>query len=279
VNARDLRTLVTDLTRAEELLKQIPARFLRVAESGIHDLHDLARMRAAGADAALVGEALMKSADPAARLRGWRTFLAPPRIKVCGITTAADARAAVAAGAEALGVILAPSPRRVDAGRAREIVNAAGGIPVAGVFVDAARAEVESAIAATGIAAVQLCGRERAEDFARLPVPLWRRIAVREPGAAEELRRWLPQASLFVLDHPDSAGGSGRAVDPVLARALAALAPCLLAGGLDAANAGTAAAEVRPYGLDASSRLERAPGLKDHHRVQDFVHAARHALI
>ncbi len=279
VNARDLSSFVIDLERAAALLRQIPARFVRVAESGLQSVDDLRRVRAAGADAALIGTALMQAADPAARLRGWRAFLAPPRVKVCGITRVEDARAAIAAGADALGVIFAPSPRRVDAARAAAIVQAAGATPVAGVFVDAPRAEVESLVDATGIAAVQLCGQERPEDFSRLTVPVWRRLAVEEPAASLELRRWLPLAALFVLDHPSSPGGSGQTVDPTLARALSAQAPCLLAGGMGPANAAAAAAAVRPHGLDASSRLESAPGLKDSALVKEFVLAARHGLL
>jgi len=279
VNARDLSSFAVDVQRAAALLRQIPARFLRVAESGLSAVDDLRQVRAAGADAALIGTALMQAADPAALLRGWRAFVAPPRVKVCGITRPEDARAAIAAGADALGVVFAPSPRRVDAARAAAIVQAAGRTPVAGVFVDAPRAEVESLIRATGIAAVQLCGQEHPEDFLRLTVPIWRRLAVAEPAASLELRRWLPLAALFVLDHPSSPGGSGQTVDPAWARALAAQAPCLLAGGMGPANAAAAAAAVRPHGLDASSRLESAPGLKDPALVKEFVLAARHGLL
>lgn len=279
VNARDLRSFRTDLERAAELLKTIPARFLRIAESGIHAVDHLRRVRAAGADAALVGTALMQAADPESLLRGWRTFLAPPRIKVCGITSAADARDAVAAGAEALGVVLAPSPRRVDIARAAEIVRAARPIPVVGVFVDASRAEVEVAASSTGIAAAQLCGREQPGDFARMSVPVWRRIPAKDPEGGAELQRWMSIASLFVLDHPSTPGGAGLTVDQAVARQLAAQAPCLLAGGLESANVAAAAAAVRPFGLDASSRLESSPGIKDPQRVNDFVRAARHALL
>ncbi len=279
VNARDLRTFAVDLGRAEDLLRTIPARFVRVAESGIRTLGDLQRIRRADADAALVGEALMRTNRPDRLLRAWRTSLAPPRIKVCGITREEDARAAVEAGAEALGVVFAPdSPRRVDASTAALIVRAAGRVPVAGVFVDAARAEVEAAVATAGLSAVQLCGREAPEEFAGMGVPVWRRVPVDAVAGAAQIARWRGTASLFVLDHPSAPGGTGVAADLDVARMLAAQAPCLLAGGLGPDNAARAAAAVCPHGLDASSRLESAPGIKDRRIVKEFIHAARQAL-
>ena len=278
VNARDLRDFRVDLARAAELLASLPATFVRVAESGIHTVTDLQRMRAAGADAVLVGEALMRAAAPEALLRAWRTQLAPPRVKICGITRIEDARAAIAAGAEALGVVLAPSPRRVDAERAAEIVRAAGSVPVVGVFVNATRAEVEDTVARAGLAAAQLCGAEQPADFEGLGFPIWRRIAVDALAGAAELARWQALASLFVLDHPSGPGGSGRTPAPEVARRLAALAPCLLAGGLAPDNVGALARAVAPYGVDASSRLESAPGRKDPEVMKQFVAAARAAL-
>jgi len=278
VNARDLRDFRVDLDRAATLLATIPNSFVRIAESGIHSVDDLRRMRAAGADAALVGEALMRAAFPEAVLRGWRTLLAPPRIKVCGITSAGDARAAVAAGADALGVVFAASPRQIDRTRAFEVVRAAERVPVIGVFVDASRAEVEAMVHGAGLAGAQLCGSEQPADFAGLPFPIWRQVAVDPMVGAAVIARWREVAALFVLDHPSGPGGTGRTPAPEVARRLAALAPCLLAGGLGPDNVGALATAVAPHGVDASSRLESAPGIKDAALVKEFVNAARAAL-
>ncbi len=278
VNARDLRDFKVDTARAATMLDAIPAQYLRVAESGLHSVDDLFRARSAGAHAALVGEALMRTATPEGMLRGWRAALAPPRIKVCGITQPADARMAVAAGAEALGVVLAPSPRRVALEQAAQIVAAAGRVPVIGIFVDATRATVEAAVSATGLAGAQLCGSEIPADFAGLAFPVWRRVAVDPLAGAAEIARWRGIAALFVLDHPSGPGGTGRTPAPDTARRLAALAPCLLAGGLDPENVGALTTAVAPHGVDASSRLESAPGLKDPQLVKEFVAAARRAL-
>jgi phosphoribosylanthranilate isomerase len=166
----------------------------------------------------------------------------------------------------------------VDPAAAARIVRAAGTAPVVGVFVDASRAEVEAAVARAGFAAVQLCGAEQPADFAGLPFPVWRRVPCDPLAGAAEIARWRAIAGLFVLDHPSAPGGSGRTPAPEVARRLAALAPCLLAGGLDAGNVAALAAVAAPHGVDASSRLESAPGRKDPALVKRFVAAARAAL-
>jgi phosphoribosylanthranilate isomerase len=89
------------------------------------------------------------------------------------------------------------------------------------------------------------------------------------------IESWRGIAAGFVLDHPSSAGGSGREIDLAIAAELARLAPCLLAGGLDERNVAERVRAVRPAGVDASSRLESAPGHKDPARVTAFIRAAR----
>ncbi len=204
-----------------------------------------------------------------------------PRVKVCGLARPADAALAYTAGADAFGVVHhAPSPRSLDAVAAREVVaELPFGAPAVAVLVDRTPEEAQAFATAAGVAAVQLCGAERAADFAGFPLPLLRRIGV-GPGAEEEMAAW-SGAAAFVLDHPSSAGGSGRAVDFGRAAALVAAAgatPCLLAGGLGPDNVAAAVAAVRPHGVDASSRLEAAPGCKDPVLVRAFVAAASAAL-
>lgn len=198
-----------------------------------------------------------------------------PRIKVCGLTLPAEAARAAAAGVDAIGVVGHPgSPRALAAAAAAAVVAALPPRVVAiAVLVDAAPAAAAAWCAATGVAALQLCGRERPADFAGFPWPLLRRLAVAD-GAEEELEAWRGLAAGFVLDHPAAPGGSGRHVDAERAASLAARAPCLLAGGLGPDDVAAAIAAVRPHGVDASSRLERAPGRKDADLVRRFVAAA-----
>lgn len=202
-----------------------------------------------------------------------------PRIKVCGIRAANDVQGALRLGLGAIGLVSHPaSPRNVSFDQAATIIN---GLPLAVlpvvVLVDRERALAERWLAKSGAGAVQLCGREFAPHWTHFSAPILRRIAV-APGAEREIEAWRDIASLFVLDHPDTPGGSGESVDLDRAAELALLAPCLLAGGLDPDNVAERVARVRPFGVDASSRLESAPGKKDPERVADFVLAAADAL-
>ncbi len=202
-----------------------------------------------------------------------------PRIKLCGLRRVEDARAAVAAGADAVGFVhYPPSPRSVEAESAASLVAVLPPevLPVA-VLVDATPALAASFCERSGARAVQLCGGERAEDFRAFPWPILRRLGVAE-GAVAELELWRPVAFAFVLDHPRAPGGAGLPVDRERAAALARRAPCLLAGGLGPGNVGAAVAAVRPWGVDASSALECAPGRKDPTALRAFVAAARLAL-
>ncbi len=216
-----------------------------------------------------------------------------PRVKVCGLCRAEDAVAAVQAGAEALGVVhYPPSPRSVSAETAAQIFaglncgldgaqNAGQELPATALKV-AVMVNPEPSIAeqwaTTATAnAVQLCGEETAEEWRGFPLPILRRIGV-DATAVDEMRKWADVASLFVLDHPASAGGSGKTVDFELAAQLCRLAPCLLAGGLADDNVADAIAAVQPSGVDASSRLEQSTGQKDQARTKLFVQRALSAL-
>lgn len=205
-----------------------------------------------------------------------------PRVKVCGLTCAADVRAALEAGADALGFVRhAPSPRDLDAAGAAELVelveaSARDVTPVA-LMVDPSPEEAVRHLERSGARLLQLCGREDPREWSGFETPILRRLAV-VPEAEEELERWRGVALGFVLDHPGGPGGTGRTVDLVRAARLASLAPCLLAGGLAADNVAQRVAAVGPAGVDASSRLESRPGLKDPGAVGAFVTAARRAL-
>ncbi len=202
-----------------------------------------------------------------------------PRIKVCGVRSPSDVRDAMSFGLQAVGLVAHPaSPRHVTFEQAAAVIN---GIPLAVlpvvILVDRDRAFAERWFAKTGAGAVQLCGHEVASQWEHFSAPILRRIAV-APGAEREIEAWREVAALFVLDVPGTPGGSGQSVDFERAAELARLAPCLLAGGLDADNVTERIERVRPYGVDASSRLESAPGKKDPDRVAEFVLAASTAL-
>lgn len=210
-----------------------------------------------------------------------------PRVKVCGLARPQDAIAAVAAGADAVGVVhYPPSPRSIEAEQAVAIFDAAQQAATSAnqnqplhvaVMVDVTPEEARQWMHTANATAIQLCGAEHAGDWRDFPAPILRRIGVDETGS-EQMRDWQNIASGFVLDHPASAGGSGKTVDVEIARELSRLAPCLLAGGLGADNVAAAIRQVQPWGVDASSRLEQRPGAKDHDLTEQFVINARAAL-
>jgi indole-3-glycerol phosphate synthase/phosphoribosylanthranilate isomerase len=235
VNARNLSTFEIDRRAQLELVARAPRDRVVIAESGVEHRAQAAAAELAGADAILVGSALMRAADPAAKLAD---LVRRPFVKICGLTREEDVAAAAEAGADLAGFVLAESPRR-----------AAGPLPVpdsmlsVGVFVG----EPEDA----GTDLVQLYEEEnghRARD-GRL------------------LRKGTEVAK--VLDLPWLEEDEGH-----LDRAAATEGRILLAGGLDAGNVRTAIESVQPWAVDSSRGTEASPGIKDHGRVRAFVEAA-----
>jgi phosphoribosylanthranilate isomerase len=204
---------------------------------------------------------------------------AVPRVKVCGITREEDLVAAIGAGASAIGFVEYPaSPRAVTRERARALIDViAGRVASVAVLVDRDPDFAAAWVRASGATMVQLCGSERADAWRGFDCPILRRVAA-DANAEEEIAAWQGIAAAIVLDHPSAPGGTGLGVDEARAAILARLAPCLLAGGLDETNVRSRALKVRPSGVDASSRLEVSPGIKDPARVAAFVRAASETL-
>jgi indole-3-glycerol phosphate synthase/phosphoribosylanthranilate isomerase len=244
VNARDLSTFEIDrraqlelVTRLQRTRPGLKARdMVVVAESGISSRAQGAAAELAGADAILVGSALMRAPDPAAKLN---ELLARPLVKVCGLTREADVAAAAEAGADLAGFVLAESPRR-----------AAGPLPVpetmlaVGVFVG----EYED----VGTDLVQLYAEENGHR-AREGVLLRKGAEVARvldlPWLEEDAEHWSRARTV-----------NGRVV---------------LAGGLGPENVRAAIEAVRPWCVDASRSLESSPGVKDHARVRAYIEAVR----
>jgi phosphoribosylanthranilate isomerase len=202
-------------------------------------------------------------------------------IKICGITRADDARAAVAQNADLLGLIFhRPSSRFVlpdDAARLTKAVPARW----IGVFVDAPADEILRIAAAVGLHGVQLHGAEPAALVDRLRQAGLFVIKAYRIARAEDLASLADSnadANLldaFDLVHP---GGTGRTFDWHLATDVPRAQPILLAGGLHAGNVTEAIGTVRPWGVDVSSGVESSPGHKDPEKMARFVEAARAAL-
>ena len=197
-------------------------------------------------------------------------------VKVCGITRLEDAVAAVDAGAGAIGFVFWPeSPRFVDPYRARAIAaELPPFVTSVGLFVNQPLAYVYGVAALVRLGAVQLHGDETPEFAAGVAAPVIRALSVDAAAA------W-PAGSTLLLDahDPVKRGGTGRTIDWAAAAAVAARRRVLLAGGLTPDNVADAIARVRPFGIDVSSGVERAPGVKDHQRIRalfEAVHATGH---
>lgn len=187
-------------------------------------------------------------------------------IKICGITTREDAVAAVGAGASALGFNFCEgSPRRIDPLLAAEIGDGLNALKV-GVFVDVLPEDVMETAEMACLDVVQLHGSEDPADFSLLRV--WKAFRVSEGWSPDTLAR--SGAEAFVLDGP--APGTGTGFD--WSRASGLPYRIILAGGLAPDNVADAIRQVHPWGVDACSKLEKSPGIKDHEKVRQFIHAA-----
>jgi indole-3-glycerol phosphate synthase/phosphoribosylanthranilate isomerase len=238
INARDLATFAIDRPTQLRLVASAPRDRVVIAESAIHSRAEGAGAEVAGADAVLVGTALMRAADPPAKLR---EIASRPLVKVCGLTRAEDVEVAVDAGADLCGFILEPASPRA----AREVLPVPETALSVAVFVgDADETDADL---------VQLY--ERADGKVR--------------GRDAVLLREGEQVATVVdlpWDEED---------ETQFERARAVEGRLVLAGGLGPENVRKAINATRPWAVDASSSLEASPGIKDHERVRAYVAAAR----
>jgi indole-3-glycerol phosphate synthase / phosphoribosylanthranilate isomerase len=236
LNARDLATFEIDRRAQLDLVARAPRDRVIVAESGIQNRAHAAAAELAGADAVLVGSALMRAPDPAAKLAD---LLRRPLVKICGLTREEDVAVAAEAGADLAGFVLAESPRRAD-----------GPLPVpdtmlsVGVFVG------------------------EAEDAGTDLIQLYAEVNGHRARDGVLLRK--SEAVAKVLDLPWLEEDEGH-----LQRAADVDGRVLLAGGLGPENVRAAIDSVHPWAVDASRSTESSPGIKDHGKVHAFVEAAR----
>lgn len=199
--------------------------------------------------------------------------------KVCGITNVGDARVAADAGADAVGLIFAESPRRVSLDEARKVAIALpDDVVKVGVFVDAGVAEVLEVAREVGLDLAQLHGDESPETVAAIRgagLSIMKALRVRNAEALAQIECY--EAALFLLDawSARARGGTGERFDWDLAKTLKGRGNIVVSGGLTPANVRDAIEFFEPYGVDASSSLEVAPGRKDDERVRRFVSAAK----
>jgi len=198
-------------------------------------------------------------------------------LKICGITRAEDADHAVAQGATALGFIFWPaSPRYIAPEEAAAIVaRVPSAVATVGVFVNEPVAGIRQAIGRSGVTSVQLHGDEPVSYAEELTQPLLRALGVDAAATTD----W-PLETTILLDVADRdlRGGTGRQVDWTKAHSIARTRRVVLAGGLSPENVEAGVAWVEPWGVDVSSGVESAPGVKDAARVTAFLQRARLAF-
>jgi indole-3-glycerol phosphate synthase/phosphoribosylanthranilate isomerase len=237
INARDLSTFAIDRAEQLALLAQAPRDRVIVAESAIETRAQAAAAELTGASAVLVGSTLMRAPDPGAKLR---ELMSRPLVKVCGLTRQDDVDAAVEAGADLVGFILADeSPRRADA-----LLDAPSTVLRVAVFVGE-RDETDADV-------IQFYGREnghRSRDA----------VLLRNDERVGT-----------VVDLPWEQDDSTH-----FERARVTEGRVMLAGGLDAGNVGEAVAALHPWAVDSARSTEVSPGIKDHDKLRNWVEAAR----
>lgn len=200
----------------------------------------------------------------------------PLFVKICGITSEADALLAVGLGADAVGFIFAPSPRQITASAVADIVKRLPhGVLTVGVFRDEAPARVVELANHIGLGAVQLHGHETAEES------LWvrERVActIKAFSAGDRTIDRFSEfgADYLLIDGPSP--GSGQVFDWRLGEGVVDPGRLIVSGGLQPDNVAEAIAHLHPFGVDVASGVEAAPGRKDPQRVQAFVANARQA--
>ncbi len=195
------------------------------------------------------------------------------RIKICGITRVEDARAAIEAGADMIGLnFYAKSPRYVEVDRAREIRAAIGPrAKMVGVFVNAERSYIDERMCAASLDMIQFSGDEDDAALAGWPIPsiVARRLKAGEVSAAP------PKSDYVLLDAFDEKlfGGTGNRIALDQLRRLD-LSRAFVAGGLNPDNVAEVAA-LEPYAVDCASGVESSPGVKDHEKLRSFVNNAK----
>ncbi len=201
------------------------------------------------------------------------------RIKFCGCTSWSDVELAIAAGADAAGMIFAPSPRRIDWGAAEEIASRiATHIVPAGVFVNPAKEEIARARALFPKMIVQLSGDETPEFVRDITGVVIKAIHVSEQSVAADLEttceRYPETLAMFDSKAVDLFGGTGQAFDWTKIAALARRRQIVVAGGLTPENVGACVRTIRPAWVDVRSGIETA-GRKDSEKMRRFVEAVR----
>jgi phosphoribosylanthranilate isomerase len=205
------------------------------------------------------------------------------RIKICGLTTPQDARAAIAFGADALGFNFFPASKRYVGRKASWIAELPEGVEKVAIVVNPSGEEAKALAGALGITSLQLHGTESPEfcrDLMEAGIRFEKAIPVSRPNSLATCPDFCTRTVLLDSGGAGQFGGSGRTFPWKMARTFIEAnrhLRVILAGGLTPENVAQAVATVRPFGVDVTTGVEAAPGRKDHDRMRAFIAAARAA--
>ena len=276
VNARDLRTFTVDLAAAEAAGGEIPAGVVRVAESGIRTAAEVARLAAAGWNAFLVGETLLRADDGA---KGVRYLLGrgTTEVKVCGLTREEDVACCLAHGVDWIGLVFSPhSPRRLTLEEGRALAEKARGAKgVVAVFSGNTGEEIRAAAAFVRPDAVQLSDPPFAVEPPAGPA-VWQTVGVGRDDLEAALS-WPGDVLHFDSAVAGRTGGTGSPFDWTRLRTLRVRRPFVVAGGLRAGNVREAIRAAHPFAVDTASGVESSPGIKSAAKIAAFVEEVRRA--
>ncbi len=198
------------------------------------------------------------------------------RIKICGITDIDDALAAASLGADAIGLVFAESPRRIELETARAISYALPPlVGKVGVFVNESAETIRKTAEFCHLTAVQLHGDEPSSLIKSIGIPAIKAFRVHDESVLERISRYGVPSFLLDTFNGRRAGGTGVSFDWEIARMAKACGNVILAGGLSADNIEDALNIVRPYAVDVSSGVEKSPGRKDIRKVELFIKKVR----
>jgi phosphoribosylanthranilate isomerase len=199
------------------------------------------------------------------------------KVKICGITTLADARFVSGALADFLGFIFYPeSPRYVEPGKASAIINWLEGPQKVGVFVNQPLDDVNSIAVKTGIDLIQLHGNESPAYCGLMDKPVIKVFHITKEKSTNdvmnEIEAYAEVADYYLFDTKSSGswGGTGKSFDWNILKHLGIHKPFFLAGGLNPDNVRNAIKAVNPFAVDLSSGLEELPGKKNFDKVEHF---------
>lgn len=199
-------------------------------------------------------------------------------VKICGLTNYADALFAMQCGADYLGFVLVPeTPRYVAPAQIHKIISM---LPkqakTVGVFMNESAERVIRIMEETGLDIAQLHGEEEPEDMEQIGWQrVWKVVSVTKPSIVTSAAKC--RAGMLLADSivQGKRGGTGVVCDWSLASKLAAKRDVVLAGGLNPDNVAEAIRQVKPYGVDVSSGVEKARGVKDHDKIRSFIERAK----